>query len=265
MAHHRAADINSLDPDRPMLFEIGRDVSLSEFIRLNDEALTQCGITKSMAQAKIRKPGFFFGKVAEKKNAKLKTIIDELAPARAASVRDALQTGARLAFIKGYPQKIQAMMADPARFMSPNKEWLHGEVTYKAEHLIYLLYKSKNPDTVPLRALAKVSAVDKQATLQYTLFRLVSFYHHVGPLAFSLLKSGAKADGVILAEAVRSNATSALVEQLLQRGATYAAAFDVIKGNPDYFKDTAQKLERIRETLAQKASAIAAQPPKFRV
>jgi len=235
--------INSMTPERPMLFEVGRDVTLAEFIQLNDEALTVRDQAVTDLRAQIKNQPDQKDELEEK---------IELAEARAASVRDALQTGARLAFLAGHPEKIQAMMANPEKFMSPNKDWLHGATTYKAEQLLLLMYKSKTPAEVPALALSQVPKADKQGTLEYSLFRLVSFYHHVGPLAFSLLQAGAKADGVILAEAVRSNASPALVEQLLQHGADYKSAFDVMAGNPGYFGNSAQRLAAIRDTLANK-------------
>jgi hypothetical protein len=239
--------------DRPMLFETGRDDSLAAFIQANDDALTVCAVTQAAARAQIKKfeP---LSKSDREKNAELQTIIDEAAPGRADSVRDALQRGARLAFLAGRPEKVQAMLADPARFICVKKDLPHGEATYKAENIILLMYASKTPADVPALALAKAAEGDKQATLEYTLFRLVSAHNKIEPLAFDLLQAGAKADGVILAEAVRKNVSLALIERLVQKGADYNAAFDIMNSNPGYFGDSAQRLAAMRAALANQST-----------
>ncbi len=164
-----------------------------------------------------------------------------------------LKKGAIEAFLDGHPENLQEMLAQPQEFLEDRYQ---NEKEFRNRLLIQLA--DKMPDAgVPLLALAKVGKEARQEILNDALYTLVNDYDDVEKETSALLAAGADASyssSITLAAAIHKGKPAAVIDMLLENGASYQAALERMQAHSDYYGDKTQKIaydEYRRETEAR--------------
>jgi len=221
----------------PTPYETGLKGSLIDFIQADYAAQMECMTKQANARALIKDPS------AEK------TV--EQAAHDAAEIRDALQKGARQAFLEGRHEKIQTLLSEPAKFFHIGFKYNpQTETSLVAKIIIQLMDASPNCSSdIPARALEKVAENKKQRILDHALYLVSSDPLKIEKLAYALLEVGAEADGLVLANAVHSKASPALVALLLESGADYTSAFKILNSNRARYGQSAERFADVKTIL----------------
>jgi len=233
----------------PSPYQIGLNASPIDFILAHRIAQRQCAREQAEARAQIKAPGIFRAERRLTKNFALEKLIS-WASQRAGIFCDAMHEGARRAFLQGRPEKVQTMLSEPGKFsrFTFNR---HSEASFVAENLIKLMYASETPAAVPSLALARVPENRKQVLLDHTLYILISRYNDstIEKIAPVLLQAGAKANGLVLADAINKNASVDLVKQLVQSGADFKEASTFMNVNLPRYGSSLERLASLKNML----------------
>lgn len=235
----------------PSPYQIGLNGSVIDFILAHQIAQRRCVHEQEEARSEIKAPGIFRAQRRLLKNFALEKVI-QWAAQRANIYCDALHQGARQAFLRGHPEKVQTMLSEPEKFYRSTFK-RHSGASFVAENLIQLMCASKTPETVPALALARIPQKRKQVLLDHTLYQTISGYNNLENIASILLQAGAKANGLVLADAVNKNASLELVEKLVNSGADFGTASRFMNANLPRYGSSLERFASIRSMLSPRA------------
>jgi len=156
-------------------------------------------------------------------------------------IHQQLQQGAFNAFLEGRPENLQEILARPEEFLAQYQ----SEEKLVTSMLIQLADRVSD-SRVPLLALANVEEGKRQEMLDNALHVLVSNgYNNMEKISSVLLSAGANAghgSSKTLAAAI-SNGSTAVIEMLQEKGASFDEAVQTMRTNPRQYGNNADRLE----------------------
>ena len=235
----------------PTPYEIGLKNSLVDFIQADYAAVTEYRAKQAEAQAQIKdSPLYGLKEKQVARNAALEKVIGWAAD-KADKTREELQKGARQAFLENRPEKIQVILAEPEKFLPLGRHLsLRKEDDLVSDTLINLMNSSDDAATIPALALARISNEKKKQTIiSRTLYVLIANYKgaQFEKITAALLQAGAKASSLSLADAVHRKLPQAVVDMLIDKGASFTQARTILQARRSENADRLDFIERIKE------------------